>query len=1076
MSGCGLGFTSNVIENLLLYALAQNRVLIEVPVNSSWYNVRGKKAFNEGRTPALTPRWCDDGPATHQCYYSRLTHCKVPPVHTHTAPHLGHGASIRNSNQINAEAHALRFKLTWFFKTPRVGLYASAAKREAARFLWRPRAWVRRIGDCVMRQHDLQPRRDTQPANFVSIFIRESAEKDRELRRYHHGLVPRAVWPNVSQRVAAQLGVRRVFLQTSSASAAIAYSSAATSLGLTVSYTENRRSEHDEWGGWSNGTNAIILQGTVAAVNLYIASQAAALASPSMTSWTRFLEAGMPPSDPEIVPPPPLQLLLCCRCTRHDGGAGDLTVLVPRQGHKDVQAQATLDALKSKTWMPCTLRHPRPPLKPQANATAAPEALTATSSAPGASIAAATPRSRRRRLASASHSGTGCAIWIDRPMPRTATRSVQQVMSSLATHHGWLYRQRLLLGGAEAQPHSASQLDVLLKASAVPCPAALPPLRLAMQIASAEPLEAIIASLMVLRNAPAACCTAVATVRVREPLHYYLSVFQATFFAEPPHIGHQCQSGRCHLKPVWVSKRMRGIVPAIQGPVSSFEAWAPADLQSRQLLYGTRGYARLPAMDEGNFSLLLRLLDEGVVAYSVDDEFAEGLQRLTGKLGAAVPMPPAGEPRTNPRQGFFGGGPSSDAEYARELNLACPLGLVSCAALVQQRAPYDARLYAHVAGRAPMVSARLVRLAATAPTKANSTAIVERSLANFQPRVAEEALSVDTTDGERPLSICRQLPFSMATALHGSALGRSLAALDEGAKNSSDGCVPPEAAPLAPGERQPPQQNCHLLQVNGCGSLPASLAAFAAQLRNIATACDEVRVVAWFGAPPHKRWRFQKKWHTPEAWRLNLPRAPAGPENRSCNIAVGSWDGLSQNQREFEEKRGWILHDTSPWPFPGDAPRSAHVVKTFAPYLFPRAQRILYGDAKCNRLGWLPCNALRSPQLSGDLVAVQHPAWSHRSVEGEFVLTWSRLQERRSRSRAYRELSAQLGRYEREPYPALRAVGVLADTFCLGWRRTALTLEHSCHWTREVALQMREQCSFDHSIPAGLKLAWIPYW
>ena len=75
------------------------------------------------------------------------------------------------------------------------------------------------------------------------------------------------------------------------------------------------------------------------------------------------------------------------------------------------------------------------------------------------------------------------------------------------------------------------------------------------------------------------------------------------------------------------------------------------------------------------------------------------------------------------------------------------------------------------------------------------------------------------------------------------------------------------------------------------------------------------------------------------------------------------------------------------------------------------------------------------------MVAVQHPAWSHRSVEGEFVLTWSRLQERRSRSRAYRELSAQLGRYEREPYPALRAVGVLADTFCLGWRRTALTLE-----------------------------------
>ena len=51
MSGCGLGFTSALIENLLLYAVAQNRVLIEVPVNSSWHNVRGHMPFNEGRKP-----------------------------------------------------------------------------------------------------------------------------------------------------------------------------------------------------------------------------------------------------------------------------------------------------------------------------------------------------------------------------------------------------------------------------------------------------------------------------------------------------------------------------------------------------------------------------------------------------------------------------------------------------------------------------------------------------------------------------------------------------------------------------------------------------------------------------------------------------------------------------------------------------------------------------------------------------------------------------------------------------------------------------------------------------------------
>lgn len=296
MSGCGLGFTSALIENLLLYAVAQNRVLIEVPVNSSWHNVRGHMPFNEGRKPALSPRWCDDGPATHQCYYSRLTHCEVPPIHTHTAPHLGHGASIRNNNRINGEprvavqAHAV-------LQNPRNRRIRERCEARGGTLpvVWRPRAWVRRIGECVMQQHDLQPRRDAQPANFVSIFIRESAEKDRELRKYNHGIVPRAAWPGVSQRVAEQLGVRRVFLQTSSASAAVAYTNATTPLGLVVSLTENRRSEHDEWGGWSNSTNAIIQQGTIAAVNLYIASQAAALASPSMPSWTRlFLEAGMP--------------------------------------------------------------------------------------------------------------------------------------------------------------------------------------------------------------------------------------------------------------------------------------------------------------------------------------------------------------------------------------------------------------------------------------------------------------------------------------------------------------------------------------------------------------------------------------------------------------------------------------------------------------------------------------------------------------------------------------------------------------------------------------------------------------
>ena len=397
MSGCGLGFTSALIENLLLYAVAQNRVLIEVPVNSSWHNVRGHMPFNEGRKP------CSAEPAVVRRRPRHAPVLLLPPHALRGAAYpYAHGATFgswrehpqqqpdqRGGARVAVQAHVVlqnpRNRRIRERCEARGGTLSVAASRVGAPH--------RRVRDAA--QHDLQPRRDAQPANFVSIFIRESAEKDRELRKYNHGIVPRAAWPSVSQRVAEQLGVRRVFLQTSSASAAVAYTNATTPLGLVVSFTENRRSEHDEWGGWSNSTNAIIQQGTIAAVNLYIASQAAALASPSMTSWTRFLEAGMPGVG-AIAPPPPLQLGLCCRCTKHDGGGGDLAVIIPRQSHADSQALATLHALKNKAWMPCKTFPNRSLSKPEVNATAAPDASTAASSVPDAPTLCSRPLCSRQ--------------------------------------------------------------------------------------------------------------------------------------------------------------------------------------------------------------------------------------------------------------------------------------------------------------------------------------------------------------------------------------------------------------------------------------------------------------------------------------------------------------------------------------------------------------------------------------------------------------------------------------------------------------------------------------------------------
>lgn len=126
------------------------------------------------------------------------------------------------------------------------------------RFVFRPRSWVRRLGNCVMKQHQLRAQAGAAPANFITAYIRESIEKDRELRkcglaplslsgprskhafsdsfspcahRYGHSLVPHNVWTNLSVRVARALNVSRVFLQTSSARALERYTREAGQAG-----------------------------------------------------------------------------------------------------------------------------------------------------------------------------------------------------------------------------------------------------------------------------------------------------------------------------------------------------------------------------------------------------------------------------------------------------------------------------------------------------------------------------------------------------------------------------------------------------------------------------------------------------------------------------------------------------------------------------------------------------------------------------------------------------------------------------------------------------------------------------
>ena len=58
------------------------------------------------------------------------------------------------------------------------------------RFVFRPRSWVRRLGNCVMKQHQLRAQAGAAPANFITAYIRESIEKDRDGRSSPRSVAP----------------------------------------------------------------------------------------------------------------------------------------------------------------------------------------------------------------------------------------------------------------------------------------------------------------------------------------------------------------------------------------------------------------------------------------------------------------------------------------------------------------------------------------------------------------------------------------------------------------------------------------------------------------------------------------------------------------------------------------------------------------------------------------------------------------------------------------------------------------------------------------------------------------------
>lgn len=165
--------------------------------------------------------------------------------------------------------------------------------------------------------------------------------------------------------------------------------------------------------------------------------------------------------------------------------------------------------------------------------------------------------------------------------------------------------------------------------------------------------------------------------------------------------------------------------------------------------------------------------------------------------------------------------------------------------------------------------------------------------------------------------------------------------------------------------------------------------------------------------------------------------------------------------------------------FNGDAARTAHFVKTAAPLLLPTARHLFVGDAKCTDMkGHWPASTLNcsgDSQHPVDLVAVQHPDFHHRTAAEDFVEEEKHMLHRKDRA-AIRGLSLMRSEYEAQGFD-LHQTRYLPDSFCLHWHATPAAREYSCRWSQSLVppFSMREQVSFQHSQPAGLRLHWIAW-
>ena len=292
LPGSGLGMLSKLLIAALRLAARDGRVMVEVP--------------HRNRSGIIQQLWCDRPPHTLSCVFEPWSHCQATSdrstARSTARPHL-----IRRPDRFEwpLKARKVRIPLTYVLFWGGLWMGQSSwmdvqlQRLLLARVLFRPRQWVRAIGDCVLTTHHLQqPKRlatifpfvASVTSPFTALFVRDSPEKRKELGG--HPTPPLHIYSRLALALGRSLGAPRLFLQTSSPNALSYFQSFAANASLPLAYTEHAREERDGWGKATEPALAME-HATIAAVNLHVASKAVAFVSLAHSMWTTIQLASL---------------------------------------------------------------------------------------------------------------------------------------------------------------------------------------------------------------------------------------------------------------------------------------------------------------------------------------------------------------------------------------------------------------------------------------------------------------------------------------------------------------------------------------------------------------------------------------------------------------------------------------------------------------------------------------------------------------------------------------------------------------------------------------------------------------